>query len=172
MKFPIKPLGIRTKFLFTICSLFLTYTSLVSQELRIGANFEILGEINGAFIGPSIGFEAPVSSHVSILADLASGYQNNKNIYLVKPALHVYFKSINKGLFIGPMVKFQRVNLMKIDINEIENLFAVGFSVGCKAQLREKLNLQLIANPHKTLGGSGIHDVAGVSVQLLLGISL
>jgi hypothetical protein len=50
-----------------------------------------------------------------------------------------------------------------------DSLYSIGFNLGFKAILSDKMTLAFVTSPHKTVGGSQESDVAGISAQLALG---
>ncbi len=133
----------------------------------------ILGYVNDPFTGIGLGVETSLGTHFAFNMDVNWGKQNGGETIEFRPAVHYYMGKAQKGLFIGPALKY-------IDVKEpdetngtyTDNLYALAFNVGVKSFLSEQWTLSFLASPHLTVGGGGESNVAGISAQLSVGYKL
>lgn len=140
-----------------------------AQEFRLSGSVQILGEINGAFTGFGLGLENPLGKHFSLSADVNAGYSDKGRALAIRPAIHYFLSREQKGFYIGPSVKYIHLK-ERLDYDRYQDeLFAVGFSLGAKSKINDRLILTLDLSPHKTLGGNNEADVAGISGGISIG---
>ncbi len=137
-----------------------------AQELRLGAGAQVLGTINGAFGGPSLGLEGSINNHFGLVLDLELGYGAIGRSRTIRPGINYYFKENRKGFFVGVHMKYIRLKERPDRDFYDDKLFATGFSVGVKANLGKQTDLLVNLSPHVTHGGREESDVAGMSVQV------
>ena len=150
-------------------SFILFSVSSVAQELRFGLDAQIMGTINGAFVGPTLGLEGSISDRFAVSVDFTSAYGRVGRLRTTKPGIQYYFKDGRRGFFIGAHLKYLRLKeKSELDLYD-DRLFATGFSIGVKGRLGNQTDLLIQASPHVTAGGRDEADVAGVGV--FVGIS-
>jgi uncharacterized protein DUF3575 len=145
-------------------------STLFAQEVRVQGNMLILGYIDDPFIGAGAGIEAGLGEHFSLNFDANWGTQERGSTWEFRPAVNYYFGKELCGLFVGGTLKY-------ISLNESDeangrwddSLYAIGFNVGFKAKISEKMTMTFVASPHKTVGGDTEADVAGISAQFAIG---
>ncbi|MBK9106013.1 MAG: DUF3575 domain-containing protein [Saprospiraceae bacterium] len=144
--------------------------SLFAQEIRVQGNMLIVGYIESPFVGAGAGIEANMGDHFSLNVDANWGSQEEGSSLELRPAVNYYFGADHKGLFLGAAFKYINLNEKEegVDLWE-DNLYTLGFNLGFKALLSEKLTLGFTASPHVAVGGQQEGDVAGISAQLGLG---
>jgi len=144
--------------------------SLQAQELRLGANMLILGYVDDPFMGVGAGIEAGMGEHFTLNADVNWGTQARGTTWEFRPAVNYYFGKELCGLFVGGTLKYISLNESDEDTGRWDDsLYAIGFNVGFKAKISEKMTLTFVASPHKTVGGDTEADVAGISAQFAIG---
>ena len=142
----------------------------LAQEVRLGANMLILGYIEGPFIGAGAGIEANMGEHFTLAMDANWGSKEDGTSWEFRPAVNYYFGGNHCGFFIGAALKYIALSEAEEALVDWENnLYTLGFNVGVKALLSEKITLGLTASPHVAVGGKKEGDVAGISAQLGLG---
>ncbi|MCB0668643.1 MAG: DUF3575 domain-containing protein [Saprospiraceae bacterium] len=153
----------------TVFILLISIGKTEGQELRFGLSSQILGEINGGFTGYGFGIESRLSDHFSISGDCNIGYQSRGRALELKPAVLYYLNEQQKGIYLGPSMKYITIR-EKLDFNRFsDKLYAFGFSLGWKGTLSDHILLNLNLSPHKTFGGRNEADVAGISGQFSIG---
>jgi len=144
--------------------------NLRAQEVRMQGEIIILGYIGQPFIGAGAGIEAPMGDHFSMNFDVNWGSQEDGTAWEFRPAVHYYFGQEQKGVFVGPALKY--IKLQERDDSDASwenNLYTVGFNLGVKALLSESVSFSFIASPHFAMGGQSEANVAGITAQLALG---
>ena len=144
--------------------------SSLAQEVRVGANMLILGYINDPYIGAGAGIEANLGEHFTLAMDANWGSQENGTSWEFRPAVNYYFGVDHSGFFVGAALKY--ITLSEAEESNVDwedDIYTLGFNVGVKALLSEKITLGLTASPHVAVGGKQEGDVAGISAQLGLG---
>lgn len=155
---------------FLILTVVLYSGSSFAQEVRLGANMLILGYINDPYIGAGAGIEANLGEHFALAMDANWGSQENGTSWEFRPAVNYYFGADHSGFFLGAALKY--ITLSEADESLVDwedDIYTIGFNVGVKALLSEKITLGLTASPHVAVGGKQEGDVAGISAQLGLG---
>ena len=147
-------------------------TQVVAQEIRTFGYLQALGEINGGFPGAGIGIENPFGKHFAMAADFSVSFQSLGTAMELKTAAHYYFRKDQQGLFLGPALKYISLDEKGENARYLDELYAVGFTVGIKSQIPKGPMLFIALNPHKTIGERDEGDVAGISGQLGLSFSL
>jgi len=145
-------------------------TNLKAQEVRVQGEIIILGYIGQPFIGAGAGIEAPMGQHFSLNFDVNWGSQEDGTAWEFRPAVNYYFGQEQKGLFVGPALKY--IKLKEGDESAASwenNLYTVGFNLGLKALLSESISFGFTASPHFAMGGQTEANVAGITAQLALG---
>jgi hypothetical protein len=141
-----------------------------AQEVRLQGNMMILGEIENPFLGFGVGYENPLGKHFSVGLDVNVGWQEEANAIDFRPAVRYYFGQEQFGFFAGVSFKYISLNEKDEEQGQWEdNLFAPGLDLGVKARLGDFGSFGILLNPHKTVGGSGEADVAGMSAQVFFG---
>lgn len=145
-------------------------SSIIAQEVRVQGNMLILGEINNPFIGAGAGIEAGMGQHFTLNFDINWGTQDRGTTWEFRPSVNYYIGKEQRGLFFGPAFKYIRLTESEADTNRWDDsLYSIGFNLGFKALLSDKMTFAFITSPHKTVGGREESDVAGISAQMALG---
>ncbi len=144
-----------------------------AQEVRLQGNLMVLGEIENPFLGFGVGYENGLGKHFAVGLDVNVGWQEEANAIDFRPAVRYYFGLEQFGLFAGVSFKYISLNEKDEELGQWEdNLFAPGLDIGVKARVGESGTFGILLNPHKTVGGSGEADVAGMSAQVFFGYRL
>jgi hypothetical protein len=125
-----------------------------SQELKFFANGEILGGVSNPFLGPGVGLESSIGKHFTMNVDLHVGFNENGTAYQFRPAVHYYFSKEQKGIFVGPSLKYIRFTEKdNLDLFH-DNVYTVGFTLGVKSYIKENLSYIFSVAPHYAIGAS------------------
>ena len=145
-------------------------TKLKAQEVRVQGEMIILGYIGQPFIGVGAGIEAPFGQHFSLNFDANWGSQEDGIAWEFRPAVNYYISKEQKGVFVGPALKYIKLKEREESAENWENnLYTIGFNLGVKALLSESMSFSFTASPHFAAGGQQEANVAGITAQLALG---
>lgn len=95
----------KTFFMIPLFSL-LSLISLKAQEFNIGMGGQVLGSIEGAFVGPQVGFEAGIGNHFSMEVAGHLGFGAVGQTITVRPSIKYYVQKNHRGFFLGPSIKY------------------------------------------------------------------
>ena len=174
-----KNLGRIIRNLFTSVTVFLfilfASQSSYSQGLRVGATAQVFGDINGAFIGPTVGIEAILGKRFTLVSDVSMAFhQVGDHTFSVRPDIRYYFSKTHNGFFIGPSLEYTR---MTFDFKEYNykyttNLYSAGFTLGVKADLNHSMGLEFGIHPHVTTGPLTFGAIPSIKGQIALSFKL
>lgn len=156
-------------FCLFVLSLLFNPGQLSAQEVRLYGSMQVFGYVNGGFNGFGVGLENPFSRRWALNADVNIGTQDRGRATEIKPALHYYFSDNHDGFFMGPSIKYTLLEERDGRQEYDDALYCVGFSLGVKTRFQDNWLFVFTANPHKSIGGRNVGDVAGLSVLLGLG---
>lgn len=140
-----------------------------AQELRLGMHTQVLGAVNGAFVGPTLGLEGSINDHMAVSVDFSKGFSTIGRLNVTQPGISYYFKEGRRGLFVGLHMKYMRLK-ERSDLDLYDNrLYAGGFSLGVKGSIGKKTDLLTYLSPHTSRRGRNQSEVLGMS--LFVGIS-
>ena len=149
--------------------------SLAAQDISLsaGMNVSVMGAIEGAFVGPSIGLEVTTSIPVAVDFEMSIGSGKSGNLLILQPTVKYFFgKQKDNGFFLGTHGKIMSLAEQEDHQFLADHLYALGATLGIKQKLGNHLNFMMVTTPHVTLGGTNEGDVAGIGLMVGLSYTL
>ncbi len=138
---------------------FSSLTAFSQSNIKVGVQGIHYNYFDGAFIGPSVGFEAPLINRISLQVNVAALRSNevigvDQNIVTrairFEPELRFYPKGDLKGFFIGPRLSYADMSsVIKTGGERLsfptwggqEGVFGFGGVLGYQANFSDKLKV-------------------------------